>query len=107
MPLLRTFRYGVRVPAGRDPKLRAALLVEGLEALLAGDLAGLRTGLRRYVNAAIGFAELSGATGIPEKSLMRMLGPKGNPRTEHLTRIVAAIAEHEGWALTVRVAEPE
>ncbi len=67
----------------------------------------MRSGLRRYVNATIGFARLSEATGIHEKSLMRMLGPKGNPRAEHLTRVVAALAEHEGWALTARISDPE
>lgn len=67
----------------------------------------MRSGLRRYVNATIGFARLSAATGIHEKSLMRMLGPKGNPRAEHLIRVVAALADHEGWALTVRIEEPE
>ncbi len=107
LPLRRTFRHGILAPAARDPQLRAALLAEGLNALLAGDLSEMRSGLRRYVNAAIGFARLSQATGIHEKSLMRMLGPKGNPRAEHLTRLIAALADREGWALTVRIGEPE
>ncbi len=107
MPLRRTFRRGVRAPASRDPGVRAALLTEGLEALLAGDLPGLRAGLRRYVNATIGFAALARATGIHEKSLMRMLGPSGNPRTAHLARIIGALAEREGWALGVRIRDPD
>lgn len=105
--LRRTFRKSVRARAARDPGFRQALLREALDALLAGDLAGLRRGLRRYVNATLGFARLAERTGVPEKSLMRMLGPRGNPRAEHLVGLVRALADHEGVALSVEIAEPE
>lgn len=105
--LRRTFRKSVRARAARDPDFRRALLREALDALMAGDLAGLRRGLRRYVNATLGFAGLAERTGVPEKSLMRMLGPRGNPRAEHLVGLVRALADHEGVALSVEIAEPE
>lgn len=105
--LRRTFRKSVRARAARDPDFRRALLREALDALLAGDLAGFRSGLRRYVNATLGFARLAERTGVPEKSLMRMLGPRGNPRAEHLVGLVRALADHEGVALSVEIAEPE
>lgn len=105
--LRRTFRKGVRSRAGRDPRFRVALLRDALDALLGADLAGFRSGLRDYVNATLGFARLTERTGIPEKSLMRMLGPRGNPRAEHLAALLRAVAEHEGVALTSRVSEPE
>lgn len=105
--LRRTFRKSVRARAARDPDFRRALLREALDALVAGDLAGLRRGLRRYVNATLGFARLAERTGVPEKSLMRMLGPRGNPRAEHLVGLVRALADHEGVALSVEIAEPE
>lgn len=105
--LRRTFRKAVRVRAGRDPDFRRALLREALDALLAGDLPGVRSGLRRYVNATLGFARLAERTGVPEKSLMRMLGPRGNPRAEHLVGLVRVLADHEGVVLSVEITEPE
>ena len=79
MPVRRTFRKAVRARAIRDPAFRSSLLASGFDALLAGDLPAFRSGLRTYVNATLGFARLAERTGIPEKSLMRMLGPAGNP----------------------------
>ena len=47
--------------------------------MLTGDTATAKTILRDYINATVGFAEVAEATHIPSKSLMRMLGPTGNP----------------------------
>lgn len=107
MPIRRTFRKSVRARAVRDARFRVSLLEEGLDALLGGDLPGCRSGLRAYVNATLGFARLAERAGVPEKSLMRMLGPNGNPRARHLVTVIAALADHEGAALSVRVGEPE
>ncbi|MXX85850.1 MAG: transcriptional regulator [Acidobacteria bacterium] len=103
----RTFRKSVRARAVRDPLFRVALLEAGLDALLGGDLPGFREGIRSYVNATLGFARLADRTAIPEKSLMRMLGPNGNPRAAQLATIIGAISQHEGVAITARIAEPK
>ena len=103
----RTFRKSVRARAVRDPLFRVSLLEAGLDALLGGDLPGFREGIRSYVNATLGFARLSVRSGIPEKSLMRMLGPAGNPCAAHLATIIGAISEHEGVEITARITEPE
>ncbi|MXW37205.1 MAG: transcriptional regulator [Acidobacteria bacterium] len=103
----RTFRKSVRARAVRDPLFRVSLLEAGLDALLAGDLPGFREGIRSYVNATLGFARLADRTGIPEKSLMRMLGPAGNPRAAHLATIIGAISEHEAVEITARITDPE
>ena len=50
--------------------------------MLSGDIATAKTILRDYINATIGFNALAEVTHIPSKSLMRMLGPAGNPRAE-------------------------
>ena len=83
------------------------MLESGFDALLTGDLPGFRRGLRTYVNATLGFARLADRTGIPEKSLMRMLGPRGNPRAVHLAAVVGALTEYEGVGVSVRTTEPE
>jgi hypothetical protein len=69
--------------------------------LLAGDVATGKAILRDYINAAVGFGPLSEATDIPAKSLMRMFGPKGNPRAENLFQIIKHLQAHEGIHLEV------
>ncbi len=48
--------------------------------LLSGDLETGIAILRDYINATVGFEKLNNRTQKPAKSLMRMFGPKGNPR---------------------------
>ena len=64
--------------------------------LLAGDLDTGKAILRDYINATIGFEELSGVTHMPTKSLMRMLGPKGNPQARNLFDVIAHLQRAEG-----------
>jgi len=35
-------------------------------------------------------------TNIPEKSLMRMFGPKGNPSSQNMFGVIAELAKAEG-----------
>ena len=51
---------------------------------------------RDYINATIGFEELSELTGKPAKSLMRMMGPGGNPTARNLLEVVAHLQKAEG-----------
>ena len=61
-----------------------------------------RTLLRDVTDATRGFQGLARETGIPEKSLMRMLGPAGNPSLLNLGRIVRALNRHAGVRVTAR-----
>src|SRR5512141_2134102 len=63
---------------------RRAWHSKGVECLLGGDLDTGKAILRDYINATMGFEELSRLTGRPAKSLMRMLGPRGNPQARNL-----------------------
>ena len=56
--------------------------------MLSGDTATAKTILRDYTNAIVGFAEVAQATHIPSKSLMRMLGPAGNPRAAAIFPVI-------------------
>jgi len=104
MPLTRDFKETIRARVERDPKFRRALLREGVEAMLAGDVATAKTILRDYINATVGFCDLAKATRIPPKSLMRMLGPTGNPRADNLFEIVSFLQRREGVRFEVKAA---
>lgn len=95
MPLTREFKETVQARVRRDRKYRKELLREGVECLLAGDLDTGKAILRDYINAAIGFEELSRLTKRPAKSLMRMLGPNGNPQARNLFEVICHLQRVE------------
>ena len=96
MPLTREFKETVQARLQSDRKYRKELLREGVECLLAGDLDTGKAILRDYVNATIGFDELSRRTKRPAKSLMRMLGPNGNPQARNLLEVINHLQKAEG-----------
>jgi DNA-binding phage protein len=102
MVLTRSFKATVQARAQRDPAFRDALLIEGIEALLAGDVDTGKAILRDYINATVGFGRLAEVTGTESKSLMRMLGPKGNPTAKNLLAIVGHLQRASGISLQVR-----
>ena len=53
-------------------------------------------GVSPYVNGTMGFERLGELTHIPAKSLMRMLGPKGNPQAKNLFDVIAHLQRAEG-----------
>ena len=96
MPLTRDFKKTIQARIESDPAFRDELLREGVECLLAGDLETGKAILRDYVNATIGFEKLSGLTHKSVKSLMRMLGPRGNPQARNLFEIIAQLQKTGG-----------
>jgi DNA-binding phage protein len=98
MPLTSDFKETI-ARAARDPKFRKELLCEGVECMLTGETATAKTILR---NATVGFAAVAEATLIPSKSLMRMLGPTGNPRADNLFEIVGFLHDREGIRFHVK-----
>jgi DNA-binding phage protein len=104
MALTRDFKETIRARVERDPKFRKELLREGIECMLTGDVATAKAILRDYINATVGFTELSEATQIPSKSLMRMLGPSGNPRADNLFGVVSFLQQREGVRFQLRSA---
>ena len=104
MALTRDFKGTILARAARDPLFRKELIREGIESMLGGDIATAKTILRDYINATVGFIELAEATKIPSKSLMRMLGPRGNPRADNLFAVVSFLQRREGVRFRVRPA---
>ena len=102
MALTRDFKETIRARAKRDPGFRKALLREGIENFLSGDVETGKIILRDFINATVGFTKLSGVTHRSAKSLMRMLGPSGNPQARNLFEIVAYLQRAEGVRFEVR-----
>jgi DNA-binding phage protein len=96
MPLTKDFRETILARAQRDPEFRQELLREGVECLLAGDIATGKLILRDYINATVGFAALGEKTERSPKTLMRMFGPTGNPNARTLLQVVALLQQFEG-----------
>ena len=102
MPLTRDFKETIRTRVRRDPGFRKALLREGIENFLSGDVETGKIILRDFINATVGFTKLGDDTHRSAKSLMRMLGPRGNPQARNLFEIVAYLQEAEGVQFEVR-----
>ena len=104
MPLTRSFKDTVKLRAERDTAFRTALLAEGIDCLLAGDMDTGKAVLRDYINATVGFEKLAEETGTPAKSLMRMFGPRGNPNARNLFSVLHQLQSTSGISLRVRPA---
>ena len=102
MPLTRDFRETIAEEARKSAEFRRALLAEAAESFLGGELDTAKAILRDMIEATIGYRALRDATGIPEKSLIQMFGPSGNPRAGHLARVLEALQQHEDVRLEVR-----
>ena len=96
------FKKTVKDRVERDPAFREELLREGIECLLNGDIDTGKAILRDYINATIGFDVLGSLTDKSPKSLMRMLGPKGNPQARNLFEIIAHLQKREGIHFQIR-----
>jgi DNA-binding phage protein len=60
--------------------------------------------MRDYINATVGFGELAEVTHRSPKSLMRMLGPSGNPQARNLFEIVEYLQRREKVRFKIRAA---
>ena len=102
MPLTIDFRDTIRERAQTDAAFRRGLLQEAVELMLAGDVKTGQKIIRNYINATVGFHDLAEQTHIPEKSLMRMFGPNGNPSSQNMFGVIAELAKTEGVNLLLK-----
>ena len=75
------------------------MLTEAVNELLAGDLDAGKTMLRDYINATITFQQLAKKLKKSDKSVHRMLGPRGNP--QNIIEIIKILQTHERVQLRV------
>jgi hypothetical protein len=97
----RSFRDLVERRVQSDPKFAEALLREGIDAMLSGDLDTGKTIMRDYIKATVGFEKLGEATDTPPKSLIRMFGPRGNPQARNLFSVIGYLQKRAGIELHV------
>jgi hypothetical protein len=84
----KNFHELVRRQVKADKKFAEALLREGIDAMLSGDVETGKTMLRDHIEATVGFEKLDAATSAPPKSLRRMFGPRGDPRPKILFGVI-------------------
>ena len=101
MALTRSFKDLVQRHIAEDPTYGEALLREGIDTMLAGDVDTGKAILRDYIKATIGFEKLGEATATPPKSLIRMFGPRGNPQARNLFSVIGYLQKQAGLELHV------
>jgi DNA-binding phage protein len=87
--LSREFAVTFQARVLADAKFREALLKEGIEAVLGGDVDTGKAILRDYIKATVGFEQLGAETRASAKSLIRMFGPRGNPQAQNLFAVIS------------------
>src|ERR1700675_2302854 len=105
MAKTKSFKELVQARVKTDKKFAEALLREGIDAMLSGDVDTGKTILRDYIKATVGFEKLAEATGAPPKSLIRMFAPRGNPQARNLFSVISYLQKRAGVELHV-TAEP-
>jgi hypothetical protein len=101
MALTRSFKELVQRHVADDPAFAQALLREGIDTMLPGDVDTGKSILRDYIKATIGFEKLGEATETPPKSLIRMFGPRGNPQARNLFSVIGFLQKRAGVQLHV------
>jgi len=101
MTFTRSFRELVQKNVAEDPAFAEALLREGIDLMLAGDIDTGKPILRDYIKATVGFEKLGRTTGTQPKSSIRMFGPRGNPQARNLFSVIGYLQKQAGVELHV------
>lgn len=103
MPLSRSFRETVMSRAQKDPEFRVEMISQATSAFLDGDIDTGKGLLRDYLNATGSLPHIAHALNKDDKSLRRMLGPKGNPNLKNFIELLNACQQEEQVRFEVRV----
>src|SRR6201992_4440012 len=106
IPLTKSFKNLVQRRVAGDAAFAEALLREGDDAMLTGDVDTGKAILRDYIKATVGFEKLGEATGTQPKSLIRMFGPRGNPQARNLFSVIGYLQRQAGGAAAARPRPP-
>ena len=103
-PPARNFRDIVKSRIRDDDGFRTALLSEAVQVMLTDDMATAKSVLRDYIDATIGFDELSIQSGLTMRKLKRMFQPSGNPSASEIFRVIGILQQRQGIQLEVSAA---
>lgn len=103
MALTKDFKKSVLERAQKDPAFKKGLLEEAINEFLSGDVETGKELMRDYINATIAFPTLAHKLHKSDKSLQRMLGPKGNPTMSNFCAILKEVQRKEGFKLQAHV----
>ncbi|PLX40177.1 MAG: transcriptional regulator [Deltaproteobacteria bacterium] len=101
MRLAKDFQDTVRARAKEEKVFREALIVEAANALFQGDVLTGKSLIKDYLNATDAFSSVAAELGKDEKSIRRMLGPRGNPTLTNYMNIIKTCLGFEQMKLTV------
>jgi hypothetical protein len=101
MGTTKDFNETVRADLQNSAEYRRSFLREAVGAVVSGDVETGKSVLRKYINGTLGFVALGEAVGRSSKTLMQMLGPKGNPTITNFFEIVSYLQKIEGSSLAV------
>ena len=101
MVVTKSFKELVQRRVAKEPDFAEALLREGIDTMLAGDIETGKSILRDYIKATVGFEKLAEATDTPPKSLIRMFSPRGNPQARNLFGVIGYLQKQAGIELHV------
>lgn len=101
MALTRDLKNTVQQRAQGDPTFRDALLKEGIESMLAGDMATGKTILRDYIEATVDFGRLGAEAGLSPRRLVRMFAPASDPTARDLFTVIGHLQRCMGLTLQV------
>ena len=103
----RSFSDTVKADLEKNVEFRRELLSEAMACMVSGDVESGKLVLREYINGTVGFLKLGAALGRSPKSLMRMLGPTGNPQARNLFQMVAYLQKIDGTVLEVHASKAD
>ncbi len=101
MALTRNFKETITERVQSDPEYADALLEQGIQAMLDGDVEVGKSIIRDYINATIGFGVLAEKVNKNPKSVMRMFSDVGNPNAKNLFSVIGTLQRHVGKHLEV------
>ena len=101
MGTTKDFNETVRADLQNSAEYRRAYLREAVGCVVSGDVETGKSVLRKYINGTIGFVALGEAVGRSSKTLMQMLGPRGNPTITNFFEIVTYLQKVEGSSFAV------
>jgi DNA-binding phage protein len=101
MALTRDFKETVMSRVRKDPAFRSELLIEATNAFLGGDIETGKSLLRDYLDATDSLPAIATELNLNEKSVRRMLGPKGNPTLKNFLSLLTACSRIEHLKLQI------